>query len=592
MSRTQFRRGAVPIGEAAPPIDVYDALDRLDAVVISEKGGEIQHTCPDCDSDYARTNSETALYFCPCGWQGKHWLGSSSNGHGKAAPSFDIEPIWGEGIEPSPSVVDRWDYLDKHGNVVQTIHRQEETVYDRESDVVYNLDGTVKKRKSFPVSRIKDGRCIWAQPAKWQQVPYRLPELLKNTEATVWVAEGEKDADSLAAQGLVATCEAGYVANSKEAGRTLVHCLEGRDVKLVADRDPVGLKKALALKDALERHDNTVDILLPAVGKDVSDHLFNGYGVDELLPYETFLQGHPRDRLQESSDGLIWFTGADTPELVITNWIAYPLVASETRTLMVADPKAGKTTYLLAMAAAVSQGTDFLEQETIKQPVVYLSEQNHSTIFAQYPPRLIGNADFHLLCYPHNFGKRWPEFIRGGVEKCQEVGSRIMIIDTAQKFAQLDEGKNNDDGAVGKVLDELDYAQALGISVIVAKHERKSGGNLSVSAAGSYAWTAWPDILIGIREVDGNPNHRRVENKGRLQDAQGVWTVEYSRETRELKMLGDHSDVAKETARDKIIEWMGQDPDREWERASLIAGTELSPDTLDSAISRSPELFQ
>ena len=40
-----------------------------------------------------------------------------------------------------------------------------------------------------------------------ERVLYRLPEVLAAGE--VWVVEGEKDADSLAALGIVATCNAG-----------------------------------------------------------------------------------------------------------------------------------------------------------------------------------------------------------------------------------------------------------------------------------------------------------------------------------------------------------------------------------------------
>lgn len=43
-----------------------------------------------------------------------------------------------------------------------------------------------------------------------RQVPYRLPELVAAPlSSAIYIVEGEKDADRLAALGLVATCNAG-----------------------------------------------------------------------------------------------------------------------------------------------------------------------------------------------------------------------------------------------------------------------------------------------------------------------------------------------------------------------------------------------
>src|SRR5205823_3435463 len=103
--------------------------------------------CPECGSKYARTNRETALYYCPCGWQGKHWLGRDSNGSAKPKrPEYDIEPVWGEGIEPSPSPVSEWDYRDEQGSVVQTIHRREAPILNDEGNDIVGV------RKVFEVS--------------------------------------------------------------------------------------------------------------------------------------------------------------------------------------------------------------------------------------------------------------------------------------------------------------------------------------------------------------------------------------------------------------------------------------------------------
>ncbi len=51
-----------------------------------------------------------------------------------------------------------------------------------------------------------------------EQVPYKLPQLLAQPDAVVFVAEGEKDCDRLASIGLVATCNAGGAGKWLSAG--------------------------------------------------------------------------------------------------------------------------------------------------------------------------------------------------------------------------------------------------------------------------------------------------------------------------------------------------------------------------------------
>ena len=62
--------------------------------------------------------------------------------------------------------------------------------------------------KSFPTQHWHDGRWVngWPQTV----IPYRLPELLAApTAAPVFVCEGEKDTDNVAALGLIATTNPG-----------------------------------------------------------------------------------------------------------------------------------------------------------------------------------------------------------------------------------------------------------------------------------------------------------------------------------------------------------------------------------------------
>ena len=108
-------------------------------------------------------------------------------------------------------------------------------------------------------------------------LPYRLPEVLRTQTVllppTVWVVEGEKDADRLWSIGQPATCCAGG------AGKwTAEHAkwLAGADVIICADRDKPGYAHAETVVETLMDTARSIEIVRAAQGKDISDHLDAG----------------------------------------------------------------------------------------------------------------------------------------------------------------------------------------------------------------------------------------------------------------------------------------------------------------------------
>ena len=97
---------------------------------------------------------------------------------------------------------------------------------------------------------------------------YRLPDLLSRQSETIFICEGEKDADALAALGLPATC------NPLGAGKwrdEYAKAVAGEKVVVVTDNDPPadgrgqphykGQKHAGVVAESLLRHGCEVHIL-------------------------------------------------------------------------------------------------------------------------------------------------------------------------------------------------------------------------------------------------------------------------------------------------------------------------------------------
>lgn len=142
--------------------------------------------------------------------------------------------------------------------------------------------------KNFRQRRPKpDGRPGWIWSVKdSHKVPYRLPELLKSSpETPIYIVEGEKDADQLAALGLVATTNAGG-AGKWLATPAFTEPFHGRNVIVLPDNDESGRKHSEDVARKLHKSAASIKIVrLPALEDkgDVSDWIAAGGTLEQLL---------------------------------------------------------------------------------------------------------------------------------------------------------------------------------------------------------------------------------------------------------------------------------------------------------------------
>jgi putative DNA primase/helicase len=143
-------------------------------------------------------------------------------------------------------------FTDRHRPPRPTVQPEKSYAYcDEHGAILYEVlryppgeDG----KKSFKQRR-PDGKGGWAwDTAGVRLVPYMLPELLARPKHPVFVVEGEKDAEALAALGLVATTSPGGAGKwPLDFGRYF----RGRRVVLVPDNDGPGQKHAQAVLGSL-----------------------------------------------------------------------------------------------------------------------------------------------------------------------------------------------------------------------------------------------------------------------------------------------------------------------------------------------------
>jgi 5S rRNA maturation endonuclease (ribonuclease M5) len=194
----------------------------------------------------SQTWSHKASGPCPCGYE-----------HRPAEPN--------PGANVRAEIVATYNYRDQAGNVLFQALRMKPKAF--------------RQRRPDPTA--KGG---WAWNLKGvTTIPYRLPELLASDHsATVYIVEGEKDADRLAEFGLIATT------NPMGAGKwrdTYSPYFEGRDVVIIGDNDQTGRDHAEKVARALSGIAATVKVLeLRGLAErgDVSDWLNGKHSIGDL----------------------------------------------------------------------------------------------------------------------------------------------------------------------------------------------------------------------------------------------------------------------------------------------------------------------
>ncbi len=175
-----------------------------------------------------------------------------------------------------------------------------------------------------------DGTSVKDMPVRF---PYRLPELFAAPEdQTVYITEGEKDADNMAkAYGVVATS---FMGGAGKWRAEYAWWFANRPVVIVADNDDPGRAGADVVATQLRKVATSVRVVVAAHGKDSTDHILAGFGIDDF---------------QEEGGDLDEFGPMDwdTYQAGSTEWILEPYVPRAGRALWFG--KAGSLKSLLAM---------------------------------------------------------------------------------------------------------------------------------------------------------------------------------------------------------------------------------------------------
>lgn len=249
-------------------------------------------------------------------------------------------------------IVATYDYIDEDGEVVfQVVRFEPKTFLQRRPDA------TAKDGWSWSVKGVK-------------QIPYRLHDLFAlEASGTVYVVEGEKDADQLRSWGLTATCNAGGAGKWPEG---LSSYFAGLDVVLVPDNDDAGRNHMAAVGAALKPVASSVRVLeLPNISAkgDVSEWIGQG-GTKEAFEELTARARNWGPAPPASRFGAICWSDLDSVA-IRQDWLVDDLFFCGDIVLVYGASGSGKSFLAVDMGLSIARGVPFLGKNTRRGAVLY-----------------------------------------------------------------------------------------------------------------------------------------------------------------------------------------------------------------------------
>lgn len=390
--------------------------------------------------------------------------------------------------------------------------RQIVATYDYTDEAGQLLYQAVRYEPKGFQQRRPDGNGGWIYKlGDTRRVLYRLPQVLAAAMAgqTIYVVEGEKDVHSVEKADAVATCNSGGAGNGKwKPAHTAA--LTGANVTIVTDLDAPGRAHANQILTALTKAGITARILAPTAGKDVTDHLAAGLGLDDLAPVAS--AGN-----DDAGTRHIVLTRASDIKPRPVFWLWKNRLALGTLGLLAGRQGAGKSTLAYWIAARLTRGELYGHYQG-KPKAVLICAAEDAWDFTIVPRLMAAGADLTRIhrvevvsALGAHVGLSLPGDL-GEVEKSAiDTDAALMLLDPLMsRLGKLDTHR---DAEVRQALEPLvDVCNRVSMSAFGLIHHNKSASTDPLQLVmASTAFTAVArSVHTVMRDPDDDTNARRL----------------------------------------------------------------------------------
>lgn len=337
-----------------------------------------------------------------------------------------------------------------------------------------------------------------------RRVLYHVPNLMEGIGMgrTVYVVEGEKDVEALERVGCTATCNPGGAGKWRgEYSETL----RGADVTIIADRDETGRRHAAEVARALKGVADRVRICEAAEGKDVSDHLAAGHGVDELVSGSAPAEAPATN----ASGGPVWYRIEDLllrPELLEPPTTVVPRLGWVGRlTLLSGKEKTGKSSLIGQAVAAVANAEPFLGEPTMQAISLWLAMDEPLGDLIRRLDRF--GARHRVAVCQEPFG------LEHLAKLLVDTGATFLIIDTlGEFFLSLIEDPHDAKDWIAPLRELRAVLLQYAVACVLIHHTIRDGTRY----ADSRQIGAGVDTVITMLEVTDDPQRRILDCRSRI----------------------------------------------------------------------------
>lgn len=406
------------------------------------------------------------------------------------------------------------------------------------AEYIYKLaDGTpylrVKRTADKDFYQARWDGDAWVNGApKGPKIPYRLPEMLASARdgvMDVLIAEGEKDADNLAALGFIATTNSGGADSGTGTKFTtdLAQWFEGRNVYVLPDNDEPGEKHAAHVVETLQRVARSIRVVrLPGLAdkQDVSDWIEAGGTADELAD---MLRHAPEvDAPQKPTLPWLDMSQWDDAPIPERQWAIRDRVPLKQAGLFSGEGGTGKSILELMKNVAHVTGKDWLGSLPEPGPAFYLGAEDDKD-----------EIHIRLAAIASHYEVSFRDLIDGGLKVLPLLGQDATLcaatkggnIEVTALYRQIYEAagdikpKNISIDTLSRAFagNEIDrtqvyafamHMQALAMvsqgAVTVLSHPSLQGISSGSGLSGSTAWHGafrFRQYLKGAKAIDGEP---------------------------------------------------------------------------------------
>ncbi len=342
------------------------------------------------------------------------------------------------------------------------------------------------------------GGSIWNLDGA-RRVPYRLPELIAaDKHQFVFIGEGEKDADALAALNLTATTNPGGAGKWRSAYNSF---FQDRNVAILTDNDSAGENHACHVARELLPVARTVRIVrlpdLPPKG-DVSDWLAAGGTPEKLMEVSSQTPTVTRADAADPIDSRIFgFRTVDeylkdhAARAERKSFWAKTLRAGEI-SMLVGRAYAGKSTFACALTRALTLGIPLLGRDCVKARVGYMALERNGVKVARLLKEWGLTEVYFLDQLPPMPLSELAAFMKAEIIR---QGLEVLIVDHLQNLAKIRDSK--DYSMVSQALEPFQsVAKETGAHILLLHHQGKTEREGVIDVMGSEAYRAAVDSLL------------------------------------------------------------------------------------------------